>query len=330
MKKISSVYSKNREVGRLLLIILCWLIFMSLTQAKKFYTMPNFLTMAGQFPEYGVMALGGMLCMITGGIDLSVVGTANFASILCVLLLTRVFGVDGVMPPAFSAVLFLVVILIGILVGSVNAGLVSKLKVPPILATLGMNQFLTGLCIVMTGGAAVSDFPKQYCDLFSQAIGGVLPVRLLVFLAVAFLIWFVLEKTTYGTKLRMYGTSARAAEFAAIDTGKLLRKTYITSSICAGIGGLMMMANYSSVRADYGSNYTMQTILIIVLGGVSPNGGKGRLSGVVTAIVLLKLLESGINRFRSVSTYYVTLIWGVVLILALIMDYMGQRTARDH
>jgi simple sugar transport system permease protein len=87
----------------------------------------------------------------------------------------------------------------------------------------------------------------------------------------------------------------------------------------------MMLINYSSARADYGSNYTMQSILLIVLGGVSPNGGKGKASGVVTAIILLKMIESGINRFRSVSTYYVTLIWGAVLLLALVIDYVEQK-----
>ena len=81
MNKIKSIYKKNEEVTRLLVIMAVWLIFMAFTQARKFYTGMNFLTMAGQFPEYGLMALGGMLCMITGGIDLSVVGTANMASI---------------------------------------------------------------------------------------------------------------------------------------------------------------------------------------------------------------------------------------------------------
>lgn len=325
MKKMKALYSGNREVSRLLLITLFWLIFMALTQAKKFYTGDNFMTMAGQFPEYGLMALGGMLCMITGGIDLSVVGAANITSILSVMLLVRSFGAEGTMPAAFTVVLFLVAILIGILVGGLNALLIAKIKVPPILATLGVNQLLIGLCIVMTGGGAVSSFPKQFCDMLSGNVFGVVPKRLIVFIVVAVIIWFLLERTTYGTKLRLYGTNAHVAEFSGINTGSLLFRTYITSSVCAALGGLMMLATYASARADYGSNYTMQAILIVVLGGVSPNGGKGKISGVVTAIVLLKLIESGINRFRSVSTYYVTMIWGAVLILALVLDYMSER-----
>ena len=311
MNKIKSIYKKNEEVTRLLVIMALWLIFMAFTQAKKFYTGMNFLTMAGQFPEYGLMALGGMLCMITGGIDLSVVGAANMTSILTVFTLTRFFGAEGTMPIAFSFVIFLIAIAVGVVVGSMNAFLISRLGVPPILATLGVNELLTGLCVVMTNGSAISSFPKQYCDFFSGNLFG--------------FIWFMLEHCTYGTKLRLYGTNAHVARFSGINTAKLLFRTHITSSICAALGGLMMLATYSSARADYGSNYTMQSILLVVLGGVSPNGGKGKVSGVITAIVLLKMIESGINRFRSVSTYYVTLIWGAVLILALVIDYISQK-----
>ena len=318
MNKAKSIYRKNPEVSRLLMIMVLWLIFMMFTQAEKFFTGRNFLTMAGQFPEYGLMALGGMLCMITGGIDLAVVGTANMASILSVYTMIHFFGEDGTMPMAFSVVIFLIAILTGIVVGSVNAFLISKLGVPPILATLGVNELLTGLCIVVTNGSAVSSFPKQYCDFFSGNFLGFIPRRLIVFIVVAFIIWLMLEKSTYGTKLRLYGTNAHVAKFSGINTTGLLFRTYITSSVCAALGGLMMLATYSSARADYGSNYTMQAILLIVLGGVSPNGGKGKISGVLTAIVLLKMIEAGINRFRSVSTYYVTLIWGAVLILSLI------------
>lgn len=303
----------------------CWLVFVGIMQGKKFYSFNNFLTMSGQFPEYGLMVLGGMLPMITGGIDLSLVGTANFTSIICVYSAIGLFGAQGSMPIAFTLVFFLLAMLIGTAVGCLNAFLVSKLNVPPILATLGVNELMLGLSIVITGGAAVSDFPKEYCDFFSSNIFGIIPWRVVVFIIMAVVIWFLLEKTTYGTKIRLYGTNSHVATFSGLNTTALLFKTYIISSICAGFGGLMMLATYSSARADYGSNYTMQAILIMVLGGVSPNGGKGKVSGAITAIILLKFIESGINRFRSVSTYYVTLIWGVVLLIALVLDYMSAK-----
>lgn len=325
MNQLKKYYSKNREMYRLLCIMLIWLIFMAFTQSKKFYTGANFLTMAGQFPEYGLMVIGGMLCMMTGGIDLSVVGSANMASILCALTAIRLYGAEGSMGAVGYVLFFVLAIVVGLVVGTANGLLVAKLKVPPILATLGINELLTGLSIVMTGGAAISKFPKEFCDTFSKNIGGLLPMRVLVFIVAAVVIWFMLERTTYGTKLRLFGTNAHVAEFSGMNTTTLVLKTYITSAICASVGGLMMLSSYASARADYGSDYTMKAILIMVLGGVSPNGGKGKMSGVITALVLLKLIESGIRRFRSVSDYYVTLIWGAVLLLALVLDYLSTR-----
>ena len=329
MNKVKSIYRKNPEVSRLLIIMICWLVFMMFTQAEKFFTGANFLNMAGKFPEYGLMAIGGMLCMITGGIDLSVVGTANMASIISAFTLIHVFGEDGSMPMAFSAAIFAIAIVVGLVVGSLNAFLISQLGVPPILATLGVNELLTGICIVMTDGSTVSKFPKEFSTFFKGELLGFIPWRLVVFIIVAVVIYIMLEKNTYGTKLRLYGTSAHVAKYSGINTSALLFRTYITSSICAALGGLMMLASYASAKPDNGENYTMQSILLIVLGGASPNGGKGRLSGVIVAIILLNMIESGINRFRSVSTYYVKKKKSNVLIHALVIDYMSQKPKRS-
>ena len=166
MDRVKSFYSKNREVSRLIIIMIAWLVFMLLTQAGKFFTGANFLTMAGQFPEYGLMALGGMLCMMTGGIDLSVVGTANMTTIISVYVMNWIFGVDGTMPAGFSVVIFLIAVLTGCVVGAFNGFLISELKVPPILATLGVNQLITGLCIVITGGSGCIFLPKTILRYF--------------------------------------------------------------------------------------------------------------------------------------------------------------------
>ena len=323
MEKIKKIYDKNRQVYRLLLILALWMIFMAIAKPKKFYKFSNFQTMAGQFPEYGLMALGCMLCMMTGGIDLSCVGVANLSSILVVNILIARFGADGSMTPMFNVIIFVFAIAFGALCGLFNGFLISVVGVPPILATLGVNELLTGISIVLTGGGAVSSFPKEYCEFFTGNIGGIVPIRTVVFVIVAVIIWLMLEKTGYGTKIKLLGTNQNVAKFSGLDNTGLLLRTYMTSGICAALGGMMMMATYASVRADYGSQYTMQAILIVVLGGVSPNGGTGKISGVITAIILLKFLESGINRFHNISSYYISLIWGGVLILALVMDYFS-------
>lgn len=329
MTALKKAAKKNQHITRLVAIMVLWMIFMAITKFDKFYTFANFKTIFSQFPEFGVMALGGMLCMITGGIDLSCVGVANFTSVSSALLMTAIAGESGVLSVATFPLFLVLALVIGAAIGAFNGFLVAKVRIPPILATLGVNELLTGICIVMTGGSAYSTFPKEMTNMIVSDIGGVLPVRLLVFVVVAVIIWFMLEKTTYGTKLRLLGTGEKVAIYSGMKTVNMLVRTYMTSGICSAIGGLLMLGTYASARADYGSQYTLQTILIIVLGGVSPLGGKGKMSGVILAIFVLKLLESGINRFPNVSSYYISLIWGGVLILAMVLDYLtGDKRSR--
>ena len=97
--------------------------------------------------------------------------------------------------------------------------------------------------------------------------------------------------------------------------------SFTAAFLASALGGLLMLGTYASARADYGSQYILQSILIVVLGGIDPNGGHGKMSGVILAMVVLKMLESGINRFPSVSSYYISLIWGGVLLLSMVLDY---------
>ncbi len=335
MNALKRFYQKDRHIARLLIMIVAWMAFLAITRFDKFYTVVNFQTMAGQFPEFGLMALGAMLCMITGGIDLSSVGIANLASILMGMFMKAQMDEAGeiagwVIPAAFAMALA-----IGAAAGLFSGTLISKIKIPPILATMGVNQLLTGVSMVVTGGNAVSKLPRAYSAAINNKIlkvlpgkrgtmMGLIPVQLLFFVAAALLVWFLLNRTAYGKKLYMMGTSENVARFSGVKVDSMILKTYMLSGILAALGGMIMLANYNSARSDYGSVYTLQCILIVVLGGVSPTGGSGKISGVLLAIVLLRLLETGINRFPQISSYYITLIWGAVLILVMVLNYFAE------
>ncbi len=332
MNALKNYYRKERHIARLLIMIVAWLAFMAITRFDKFYTLINFQTMAGQFPEFGLMALGAMVCMITGGIDLSSVGIANVTSILMALFMKSQMDESGNIAAWVIPFAFLLALLIGCAAGCFNGVLISKVKIPPILATLGVNQLLTGISMVVTGGNAVSKIPGAYSAAINTKIlkvvpgkrgmmMGLIPVQLIFFVIAALVVWFLLERTTYGKKLYLLGTSENVARFSGVKVDNMLIKTYALSGILAAMGGMIMLANYSSARADYGSVYTLQCILIVVLGGVSPTGGRGKISGVLLAIVLLRLLETGINRFPQISSYYITLIWGAVLLVVMVLNY---------
>lgn len=320
MKK--SLLRRNPHVTRLSVVIVVWLVFIALTRFERFYTLLNFQTMASQFPEFGLMALGVMLCMIAGGIDLSTVAVANLTNILGAMLLKNL-AVGGELPGYAIPLVFVMSMALGAVLGAFNGVLVSKVRIPPILATLGSSELFTGIAIVITNGKSISGLPLAYSGTINQVVLGLVPVQLLIFAAAALVIWFLLNHTTYGVKLYMLGTNPTAARYSGLKNDRLLIKTHLISGVTAALGGLVMLANYNSARADYGSVYVLQCVLIVVLGGVSPSGGKGKIGGVILAIVLLRLLETGINRFPQISSYYISLIWGAVLLLVMVMDYFS-------
>ena len=332
MKTLGKLYRRDRHISRLILMLILWLAFMAITCFDKFFTIKNFQKIASAFPEYGLMALGAMVCMITGGIDLSSVGIANLTGIAMATFMKGQVNEAGEAAGWVIPAALVMSIICGMIAGGINGVLISKIKIPPILATLGVNQLLTGISMVITNGKAVSGIPAAYSELINNkvlnvvpgkrgTVSGLIPVQLIIFVLVAVLIWFVLARTTYGSKLYMIGTNEKVARFSGLKVDRILIKTYALSGICAALGGMIMLANYSVARSDYGSQYTLQCILIAVLGGVSPNGGRGKLSGVMLAIVLLSLLEAGINRFPQISSYYITLIWGAVLLLVMVLNY---------
>jgi len=328
-RKLYNFYSKDVYISRLIAVMILVLISMLILKPAKFFTFANFQTMFAQFPEFGLMSLGVMLCMITGGIDLSVVGVANLTSITSGIVLKALVTSDGSLPWYGIPVSMLCGIAVGLVAGALNGVLVAKIHIPPILATLGTYELFLGIGIIFTKGKAISKLPIDYSNLITRKLFGLIPVQLIIFAIMAGLISFLLSRTTYGTRIYMLGTNSKAAEFSGLDTSKLLIKTYALSGICSALGGLVMLANYNSARADYGTVYTLQCILIVVLGGVDPNGGKGRTSGVVFAILVLQMLSSGLNMFPQISNFYKPLIWGGVLLLAMVLNYFSEQRSRS-
>lgn len=327
MRKIGALdstvdfFKRERHITRLILMIMVWLAFLAITRFDRFYSLLNFQTMAAQFPEFGLMALGILLCMITGGIDLSLVGIANLTAILMAYLLLALTGDSGSLP--FYAVPL--VILLGIVIGSVlgffNSVLITRFKIPAILATLGAGELFRGISMAMTGGSAVSRFSADFAaTMNSRVLGGLIPVQTIIFAIGALLVWVLLSRTTFGPKLYMLGTNPIAARFSGLNTQALLTKTYVLSGMFAGVAGIVMLGNYNSARADYGAVYTLQSIMIVILGGANPYGGKGRLSGVVLAVILVQLLQTGIRRFPAINSFFIFLLWGSALLLVMVLN----------
>ncbi len=310
-------FGGDAHTRRLFIILLGLMLFFWVVRPESFLSIATWQSMAIQFPEFGIMALGVMLTMITGGIDLSVVGIANMTAITAAVTMLSIAppSSDGGQVVLAIAVSVGLALLLGALAGAFNGLLVAKVRIPAILATLGTLELFTGVAIVITGGKPKSGLPMLYSEVFAGKLFGLIPVQLIVFVVAALVIAFLLNRTTYGLKVYAIGANATAARFSGLNSTSIIVRTYLLSGLFAALAGLVMLANYNSAKADYGSTYTLLTILIVVLGGVNPNGGHGRLTGVVLAVAMLQILSSGLNMFSEISNFYRPLIWGAVLLL---------------
>jgi simple sugar transport system permease protein len=311
--------------ARLAVIMVLVFALMATLAPDRFLSAQNATSMAFQFPEFAILALAITITMLTGGIDLSIVGIANCCAIVSALILTRLApGADAGL--GWLLLSYAVALAAGAAAGLFNGALIAFLGLPPILATLGSGLIFTGLAVALTGGTAVMGFPASVAVLGNGTLLG-LPVPLLVFGALAAGLSFVLSRTGFGLKVQMFGANPLAARYAAVDIERLLLKVYVSSGILAAVAGLVIMSRANSAKADYGQSYTLLAVLIAVLGGVNPYGGYGRVIGVVLAVLTMQFLSSGLNMLQ-VSNFARELIWGALLILVMILNTAQWRRRR--
>ena len=308
-----------RQAPEFRLAIIAVIVFalMGVLSPERFLSAQNLTSMAFQFPEFAILALAMTLAMMTGGIDLSVVGIANLSAVIAALILTE-FADPNLSIQA--SLLFLgfalgVSLLIGAVAGLLNGTLVAFLGLPPILATLGSGLVFTGLAIALTGGSAVMGFPEVVAWIGNTQVLGI-PTPLLIFILLAVALHILMTRTAFGLRISMYGTNPLAALYAAVDVNGMLLRVYTISGLFASVAGMVIMSRANSAKADYGSSYLLLAVLIAVLGGVNPYGGYGRVVGVVLAVLSMQFLSSGLNMLQ-VSNFARELIWGVLLLFVM-------------
>ncbi|WP_102108986.1 ABC transporter permease [Oceaniglobus roseus] len=306
--------------GRLAVIAVLVFVLMASLSPERFLSAANLTSMAFQFPEFAILALAVTVTMLTGGIDLSVVGVSNMSAVVAALILANVAGPELAGSGAVMWLLLsmVVAIAIGAAAGLFNGALVAFIGMPPILATLGSGLIFTGIAVAITGGSAVMGFPTAAAWLGNGKVFSV-PVPLILFAVLALAVAFIVRRTAFGLKLVMFGANPLAARFAAVDVNRLLLKVYMLSGALAAISGLLVMSRANSAKADYGSSYLLLSILIAVLGGVNPYGGYGKVVGVVLAVLSMQFLSSGLNMLQ-VSNFARELIWGVLLIFVMLVN----------
>lgn len=297
------------------------LIILSSILGDKFLSPMNFQSMGYQIPEFGFIAMAMMLCMLTGGIDLSVVSIATLSSVSAAMVMTRLVEVEADVYTAMAAAIA-VALGISLLCGLFNGILISKFAILPILTTLSTMILYTGIAMALTSGAGITGFPKEFMKLATAKICGI-PLVFIVFIAAAILISLILTKTNFGRSMYLYGENSTVTLFSGIKNNKIIITTYTLSGVLCGIAAIIMMARVNSARVGYGDTYQLQAILVCALGGISPNGGRGRVIGVVVAIIVLQMLQIGFT-LLDFAPFVKSFIWGSVLIGVMVANYLLQ------
>lgn len=293
-------------------LIIVLVVVFGVTLGDRFLSMRNLQSMAYQIPELGILAIAMMLTMISGGIDLSIIATANATSLVTAAIIVSLMP-DRVGPWPYMLLAVAAGLAVALLIGAVNGLLIAYVGVSPILATLGTSTLVSGLNVLLTGGYVISGFPEAILYLGNGAILGI-PVPFFVFLACVIIVGLILHRTPFGMTIYMIGTNPHATAFSGISVRRVLLQIYTLAGFLAGIAALLMMARFNSARAGYASSYLLVTVLASVLGGVNPNGGSGTMVGLVMALATLQIISSGLNVLGA-SSHLTMALWGAILIL---------------
>lgn len=313
---IRSIYQKDPTLSILVIAFLFIILLLFVFFPGRVLTANNFESMAFQLPELGILSLAIMITMLSGGINLSIIATANMAGIVSAFIMTRMITESMTGSPI--PIILLAILagwLVSLLIGIFNGVLIAYIGVSPILATLGTMTLVGGISILVTKGYVVSGFPEEYQYLGNGIFLGI-PIPFLIFLGLAILVSILLRRTPFGIANYLIGSNETATRFSGINVNRTLVITYALSGLLCGIASTIMISRFNSAKAGYASSYLLITILISVLGGVDPYGGFGKISGLVLALFILQLVSSTFN-FLGLSSHLTIAIWGLLLLITI-------------
>jgi ribose/xylose/arabinose/galactoside ABC-type transport system permease subunit len=309
-----------------LLLLALWAVF-AIAIGDRFFSVNTLQSMAFQMPELGILSLAMMLALLSGGLNLSIIATANLAGLTIAYVLTHYIpGSEGIAWVGWQVLAIASGFAVAVLIGLVNGFVIAYLGVSPILATLGAMTLCKGLAIGLTHGNVISGFPDPIVFIGNGTVFGV-PFALIVFALCALPVAIMLNATPFGAKVYMIGSNEKATRYSGVDTRSILLKLYVFSSLLAGVAGVVMLARFNSANAAYGESYLLVTILAAVLGGVDPFGGFGKVGGLILALIILQVISSAFN-LLNLSQFLTLAIWGGILIAVAAVPHLRGKAER--
>lgn len=320
-KKIVNFITNNAITCLLVLLV----IYVGATKAG-FWSGPNFSNIATNVTPRFIIALGVSGCLITKGTDLSAGRAVGLGGVIACTLLQRIdYGARFFpeLPDMNVWVVLLIVVAICAVFGLLNGLIIAFLKVPPFLATLGMQQAIYGINLVYSGADPIGGLKTEYTSISTAPIFTVADFNfkwLFLFAIIAGLaFWFLYNNTRYGKYMYAIGGNENAAEVSGVNVNNMKLRIYTLAGAMYGLAGFLLAAKSGGASVNLGLSYELEAIAACTIGGVSTNGGVGKVSGILLGVLVFELLKTSMQ-FLRIDTSYQYIVQGVVIIVAVALD----------
>jgi len=302
----------GRDAGGLIVLLV---LFGAMTLASdEFLTTDNMANLARQVAIFGIIAVGQLLVILTAGIDLSVGSVLGLTG--CV---TAQLMVEG-MPIPLAIVVGL---LVGVVLGLFNGGLVAYGKLPPFIVTLGMLGIARGAVLVLTDASTVQPLPDAFGNIANGDFLG-LPNLLWMFVVVVVVTAFVLRRTVFGRYIYAVGSNPESARLSGVPVTGVLVSVYAIAGLLAAVGGVLFASRLNAGIPTAGTGYELNAIAACVIGGASLFGAKGGAFGAAAGALIVATLNNGGN-LLAVNAFYLQIIIGALILIAVAFDQWQSR-----
>jgi rhamnose transport system permease protein len=324
-KNVLVRFAGLREVG--ILVFLVVVVAIIAIRSPVFLTLGNLHDIALDAAILAIVAVGEMMVIITGGIDISVGSGMGLCGMIVALFIMNHWGV----PPLVAVLLGTG---IGAVLGAVNGVLVVTAKIPPIITTLGTLSIYRGITFIINyainGGrwVAADKFAPAF-RTFTRDTFFVVPNLILITVIVYAVFFYFLNHTVTGRKIYAVGSNSDGARFAGINVGRIMFLPYLLTGMLFGAGGVLWVSRYTSAQTDAAQGFEFTVITAVVIGGVKVTGGSGSIFGVLLGSILIGVINNALNLIR-VSPFWKLAINGFIILMAVIVDkYIQERVNRS-
>jgi ribose/xylose/arabinose/galactoside ABC-type transport system permease subunit len=329
MKKSSSIFADlSGKIGWVIrkyapLLVLLGLIILFTLISPNFMTFNNIKLMLRQVSFVAIVAVGLMFVMVSGGIDLSVGAQIILTNVCLAIMISNDFPYQ-INP--FIAIL--ICLALGTVLGTANGLLSNVLKIHPLIITLGTAMIYRGLGYIIAGGRNISGLPDSF-RVFGQGYVGEVPVPVIIMIIVALIAAFVLQKTYFGRYVFAMGGNPEAARLGGLNVDRMKLTVFAICGFTAGITSVLLLSRVFNGQVTTGAGIEFDALTAALLGGVSFIGGEGSIFGLLTGVLIIGVLNNGMQLF-GLQDFYQLLVKGVVLLAAVGFDtYQKSRKAKE-